>query len=198
MQLHDIPQLAIFTTKAISGFSIPIRCIFQLIKISLSGYHRVSQTSEPPFPKNPSFPYPRCCTVQYLSSNLRRLIACMHTCVHNASNTPVPPPRIPDSRENSIAATLHRHRHTCLPSIALQYIVFISATTFTIIHYLSIIMHIAQPQHIQIPHFFPIQYSLALAATGCPMACIHYPATRCRKGKEREKRVPPFCRVRQG
>ena len=99
MQLHDIPQPTIFITKANSAFSIPIRCIFQLIKIILSGHHQVSQTSSPPPRKNPSFPYPRCCTVQYISqlkSASAYCHACMHTCI---TRIPSPtPPRIPDSR----------------------------------------------------------------------------------------------------
>jgi len=197
MQLHVVPQPANFITKAISGFSIPMNVvIFQLIKIFLSqgvAYHRVSQTSETPFPKNPSFPCPRCCTVQYCISAqicVGLLHACMHTCI-----THIPYPRTATAHPPIPERTQSRQRCTvtacCLHDLTLH--LYQPSPS---IHYLSINAQ-PQPQHTQIP-FFPdpsfIQYSLTLAATGCPMACIPCDWAAL----DAERRLPPFCRVRQG
>ncbi|KAH8775019.1 hypothetical protein F5882DRAFT_164704 [Hyaloscypha sp. PMI_1271] len=197
MQLHVVPQPANFITRAISGFSIPMNVvIFQLIKIFLSqgvAYHRVSQTSETPLSKNPSFPCPRCCTVQYSISAqicVGLLHACMHTCITHI-HTPVPPPRIP-----RFPSELNRGNVAPSPPCCLHYLTVHLYQPLPSIHYLSINAQ-PQPQLTQIP-FFPdpsfIQYSLTLAATGCPMACIPCDWAAL----DAERRLPPFCRVRQG
>jgi len=76
------------------------------------------------------------------------LHACVHAYMHNAY--PIPPYRhraSPDSRENSIAATLHRHRHAAYITLQCIYI--------GLYHQFIICQFNAQPQpqRTQIPSF---------------------------------------------
>jgi hypothetical protein len=185
MRLHAVPQPANFITKAISGFSIPMNVvIFQLIKIFLSqgvaitGYRK---RPKPPFQK--ILPSPAPVVVQYSTvSQLKSCVGLLHACMHNAY--PIPPYRhraSPDSRENSIAATLHRHRHAAYMTLQCIYI----NQPLPSIHYLSINAQ-PQPQRTQIPSFSrSLVYSI-FAYTSCNgmpdgLHTLRLGGARCRK-----------------
>jgi hypothetical protein len=163
------------------------RCYFsadQNLLIAGGGHHRVSQTSETPFPK--ILPSPAPVVVQYSTvSQLKSCVGLLHACMHNAY--PIPPYRhraSPDSRENSIAATLHRHRHAAYMTLQCIYI----NQPLPSIHYLSINNAQPQPQRTQIPSFPDPSFYSIFAYTSCNgmpdgLHTLRLGGARCRKAE---------------